>query len=150
MVDRTLVVHESRLLSDQAATEALGAELGTQLRPPVVVHLEGDLGAGKSTLARGLLRSWGETGPVRSPTYTLIETYETSVGTVHHLDLYRLGDAEELYYLGLDDMLAEPAVWLIEWPAVGEGVLPLPDWHILLAYQGDQREVTLRHFYRVK
>ena len=150
LVERTLAVHQTRTLVDQEATEALGAELGTQLRAPTVVHLEGDLGAGKSTLSRGMLRSWGETGPVRSPTYTLIETYETDIGTVHHLDLYRLGDPEELYYLGLDDMLARPAVWLIEWPAVAEGVLPAPDWQIFLAYKGEQREAEWRHFYRVK
>lgn len=150
MSERTLAVHQSRELPDQAATEALGAELGAQFAPPAVVHLEGDLGAGKSTLARGLLRAWGVEGAVRSPTYTLIETYETERGTVHHLDLYRLGDAEELYFLGLDDLLAEPALWLIEWPAVGEGVLPPPDWRVQLDYEGDRRRAHWRHFYRVK
>ncbi len=150
MVERLLAVHETRSLADQSATEALGAELGARFRAPTVVHLEGDLGAGKSTFARGLLRSWGVTGPVRSPTYTLIESYSTARGQVHHLDLYRLGDPEELYYLGLEDLLDEPAVWLIEWPKVGDGVLPAPDWQIILAYKGDQRVAECRHFHRVK
>lgn len=150
MIESLWAGYKTRTLVDQAATEALGAELGTQLRPPVVVHLEGDLGAGKSTLARGLLRSWGVTGPVRSPTYTLIESYETDAGLVHHLDLYRLGDPEELYFLGLDDMLAQPAVWLIEWPAVAEGVLPAPNWRVFLAYDDEQREAKWRYFDSVK
>ncbi|MGB0867698.1 MAG: tRNA (adenosine(37)-N6)-threonylcarbamoyltransferase complex ATPase subunit type 1 TsaE [Granulosicoccaceae bacterium] len=150
MVDRTLAVHHSRTLGDQAATEALGAELGAQFKAPTFVHLEGDLGAGKSTFARGMLRSWGVTGPVRSPTYTLIETYDTEQGTVHHLDLYRLGDSEELYYLGLEDLLTQDAVWLIEWPALGEDVLPPPDWHVAMDYSGEQRTAVWRHFYRVK
>ena len=150
MVERTLAVHQTRSLADHAATEALSVELAAQLRPTAFVHLEGELGAGKSTLARGMLRAWGVEGPVRSPTYTLIETYETDVGTVHHLDLYRLGDSEELYYLGLDELLSQDAIWLIEWPAVAEGYLPLPDWHIALAYVGDGREAEWRHFYRVK
>jgi len=149
-VDRELSVSESRTLADPAATEALGVELAGRIRPTAIVHLVGDLGAGKSTLARSMLRSWGEKGAIRSPTYTLIESYDTDIGAVHHLDLYRLGDAEELYFLGVEDMLDQPAVWLIEWPDVGENILPPPDWHISLAYQEDRRDATWRYRYRVK
>ena len=145
-----LAVHQTRYLPDAPATEALSVELAAQLRPMSFVHLEGELGAGKSTLARGMLRAWGVVGSVRSPTYTLIETYETKIGTVHHLDLYRLGDTEELHYLGLDDLLTQDAVWLIEWPDVAEGYMPVPDWHISLVYDGEARQAEWRHYYRVK
>ena len=150
MVARTLAVHQTRQLKDQQATETLGAELASQIRAPAIVHLEGDLGAGKSTLARAMLRQWGVTGAVRSPTYTLIESYETSVGQVHHLDLYRLGDAEELYFLGLEDLLSQDAVWIIEWPKLAEGVLPPPNWHISLDYVDEHRAAQWHQLRSVK
>jgi tRNA threonylcarbamoyladenosine biosynthesis protein TsaE len=94
------------------------------------VFLEGDLGAGKTTLVRGLLRAWGVTGAVRSPTYTLIEPYEVTTAAgprrVFHLDLYRLGDPEELEYLGWREFLAEDCLLLIEWSERGDRLLPSP------------------------
>src|SRR5262245_17529340 len=103
-------------------TEAFGARLATT-RPPgnalAVVHLSGDLGAGKTTLARGFLRACGVTSSVRSPTYTLVEVYETPAISVVHLDLYRLIDPSELEPLGLREWALPGYVWLIEWPDRG-------------------------------
>ncbi len=105
-------------LGDAAATEALGAALARALAGlrdnSCLVLLEGDLGAGKTTLVRGLLRQAGHTGPVPSPTYTLVEPYEIGGRTLYHLDLYRIADPEELEYLGWRDMA--DAVALVEWP----------------------------------
>lgn len=111
---------------------AFGEQLAVALRPPCVIFLEGDLGAGKTTLARGILRGLGYGGSVRSPTYTLIEPYALPDLELYHLDLYRLGDPEELEYLGLRDLLGRAAVWIIEWPERGVGCLPRPDWRIRL------------------
>lgn len=136
-------------LADAESQQRFGAELGRVLaRIPhaaaVSVHLQGDLGTGKTTLVRGLLRGRGYTGPVRSPTFTLIEPYDTAEGPVYHLDLYRLGDGEELEYLGLRDLLAEPALLLIEWPERGAGWLPEPELHIQLCHAVNGRDLRLR------
>ncbi len=104
------------VLSDEFSQEALGARLADVCTVPMLIFLEGDLGAGKTTLARGFLRGLGHRGAVKSPTYTLIEPYEIDGRKVYHLDLYRVADPAELDYLGLREMLAEEAVLLIEWP----------------------------------
>jgi tRNA threonylcarbamoyladenosine biosynthesis protein TsaE len=129
-------------LPDAAATEALGARLAQSL-VPAIVYLQGDLGTGKTTLTRGLLRGLGHEGRVRSPTYTLVEPYRFAGGVIYHLDLYRLADPEELEWLGLRDMLAEHALLLVEWPERGAGVLPPADLIITLEYSGSGRRVTL-------
>ena len=130
------------LLADAAATEALGARLAACLPERAVVHLHGHLGAGKSTLARALLRALGVTGTIRSPTYTLVEQYPLSVGGLAlHLDLYRIGDPGELEFLGLDP--AETRLWLVEWPERGTGALPPADLDIELAVQGQGRTCRL-------
>ena len=120
-------------------TEALGAKLASALpaRPDslTVVFLTGDLGAGKTTLSRGFLHAAGVTGAIRSPTYTLLETYETSVATVVHLDLYRLQDPTELEPLGLRDLALPGHLWLIEWPERGAGWLPSADIQVSLAIE---------------
>jgi tRNA threonylcarbamoyladenosine biosynthesis protein TsaE len=98
-----------------------------------VVYLAGDLGAGKTTLARGLLRSLGVTGAVRSPTYTLVEIYELGALTALHLDLYRLSDPAELDNLGLREWARGGHLWLVEWPERGAGRLPAADLVITLS-----------------
>ena len=129
MVVRTLSAEE---------TEAFGARLA-RARPGgdntlYVVYLTGDLGAGKTTLTRGLLRSLGVTGAVRSPTYTLVEVYELGGAmTAVHLDLYRLNDPAELHNLGLREWARGGHLWLIEWPERGGELLPAPDLVISLA-----------------
>lgn len=123
-------------LADVEASEGLGAALALALgEAGAVIYLQGDLGAGKTTLVRALLRKLGHSGHVRSPTYTLVEPYEIGGRRVFHLDLYRLSGAEELEYLGLRDLEPGRDLILIEWPErVGEG-LPEPDLWLRLAYQ---------------
>lgn len=134
-------------LIDADATDALGAALAAAratLAPmPVLhVHLHGDLGAGKSTLARALLRALGVQGAIRSPTYTLVERYPLQDGgEAWHMDLYRIGDAGELEFLGLDG--GEANLWLIEWPERGQGWLPAADLRIDLAVAGAGRRAEL-------
>ncbi|UOV02186.1 tRNA (adenosine(37)-N6)-threonylcarbamoyltransferase complex ATPase subunit type 1 TsaE [Pseudoxanthomonas mexicana] len=128
-------------LPDTDATEALGQALA-RTRPPVaVVHLRGDLGAGKSTLARALLRALGVAGAIRSPTYTLVERYPVEGGEAWHLDLYRIGDAGELEFLGLDEGAA--VLWLVEWPERGGAALPRADLQVDLSVEGNGRAARL-------
>src|SRR6056297_2068449 len=131
-------------LADPAATEALGRALAMPMaeassRAPLVVHLAGPLGAGKTTLVRGLLRGLGYEGRVRSPTFTLLEPYELSPCDVVHLDLYRLADPGELDYLGLVDMLAPGTLVLVEWAERGGARLPQADLRVGLDYAGTGR-----------
>ena len=129
-------------LADADATERLAQALARAAPTPAVVHLYGDLGAGKSTLARGWLRALGVTGAIRSPTYTLVERYSLPAGEALHLDLYRIGDGAELEFLGLDD--TDAALWLVEWPERGGGSLPAADLRVALAIEGDGRRCELQ------
>lgn len=131
-------------LPDVEATEALGHALAAGLPPHAVAHLRGNLGAGKSTLARALLRALGVRGGIRSPTYTLVERYPVPGGEAAHLDLYRIGDPEELAYLGLDELAGSARLWLIEWPERGQGGLPTPDLMIELVLHGAGRTARLQ------
>lgn len=132
-------------LADETATLALGARLAQALRKVGggVVYLHGDLGAGKTTLARGLLRAAGVEGTLRSPTYTLMEPYAADGQAFLHLDLYRLADPAEVEQLGLRDFPVESTVWLVEWPEKGAGFLPPPDLEVRLEIQGAGRVATL-------
>jgi tRNA threonylcarbamoyladenosine biosynthesis protein TsaE len=130
-------------LQGDASQEALGRRLASCLVPPCVIWLEGDLGAGKTTLARGILRGLGHQGRVPSPTYTLIESYELGSLRVHHLDLYRLADPEELEYLGLADLCDGRSMLLVEWPERGAGSLPAADLRIQIRHAGAGRILSL-------
>ena len=125
-------------------TERLGARLAQHLPDGrLVVWLEGDLGAGKTTTARALLRALGVAGGVRSPTYTLVERYDTTAGEIAHLDLYRIADPEELHYLALDELAERARLWLVEWPQRGRGVLQPPDLVLHLRVEGCGRAARL-------
>lgn len=130
-------------LADPAATDALAAALAASQPPRAVVFLEGDLGAGKSSLARAWLRARGVRGAIKSPTYTLVERYPLPAGEAAHLDLYRLAGAAELDFLGLDELAAEATLWLVEWPDRGQGGLPAPDLRVRLAVEGAGRRAHL-------
>lgn len=117
-------------LKDEAATVALGESLGRAAAQGGVVFLQGTLGAGKTTLCRGVLRAFGHQGAVKSPTYTLVEAYEFPSRQIYHFDLYRLGDPEELEYMGIRDYFSPGNLCLIEWPERGAGFLPAADLEV--------------------
>lgn len=129
-------------LQHAAATDALARVLARTQPRQAIVYLQGELGAGKSTLARAWLRSLGVTGAIRSPTYTLVEHYALPDGSnALHLDLYRIAEAGELEFLALDDTGA--SLWLVEWPERGARSLPRADLNIALAVAGEGREVVI-------
>lgn len=130
-------------LADAAATEALAARMAHTLPGAAVVFLHGDLGAGKSSLARGMLHALGVQGAIKSPTYTLIERYALNQGDAAHLDLYRIAQASELEFLGLQDLAPEVRLWLVEWPERGQGALPKPDLEVELRVAGEGRSARL-------
>lgn len=131
------------LLADPEATAALAESLARSQPPRAVVFLQGQLGAGKSTLARAWLRALGVSGAIKSPTYTLVERYPLPGGEAVHLDLYRLAAAAELDFLGLDELAAEATLWLVEWPERGQGSLPAPDLRLQLSVEGAGRRAVL-------
>ncbi len=132
------------LIADEAEMRALGARLIQACDRGGVITLSGDLGTGKTTLVRGALQALGVEGGVRSPTYTLVEYYPFTDFAVAHFDLYRLGDPEELEYLGYRDYLNPSTLCLIEWPERASGYLQAVDIAVELAYDPAGRRATLR------
>ncbi|WP_414674408.1 tRNA (adenosine(37)-N6)-threonylcarbamoyltransferase complex ATPase subunit type 1 TsaE [Marinobacter sp.] len=135
------------LLADEAGTEALGRALARAVKSTgkgATVFLHGDLGMGKTTMSRGVMRGMGHVGAVKSPTYTIVEPYEHLEPMVYHFDLYRLADPEELEYLGIRDYFGDSSLCLIEWAERGEGVLPMPDLQVELEPAGEGRMARLR------
>lgn len=130
-------------LPDEAATLALGASLARAIEPGLVVYLKGELGAGKTTLVRGALRELGWQGPVKSPTYTLVEVYEVSRLDLHHFDFYRFRDPREWIDAGFRESFNGLTTSLIEWPEKAAGLLPPADLEIALALQGTGRSAAL-------
>ncbi|MGH8398048.1 MAG: tRNA (adenosine(37)-N6)-threonylcarbamoyltransferase complex ATPase subunit type 1 TsaE [Gammaproteobacteria bacterium] len=130
-------------VADASAMDKLGVQLGHVLKSGAVVYLHGELGAGKTTLVRGVLHGLGFTGSVRSPTYTLVEGYEFSGRWLQHLDLYRICAPAELEYLGIRE-LDDPDLWVfVEWPERGETALPRPDLILILEAQEPGRRIRL-------
>jgi tRNA threonylcarbamoyladenosine biosynthesis protein TsaE len=120
------------LLADEAATMALGAALARVIEPGVCIYLSGDLGAGKTTLSRGLLRALGHAGRVKSPTYTLVELYVISKLNLYHFDFYRFNDPEEWNDAGFRDLFNGTNICLVEWPEKAGTLLPPPDLKVSL------------------
>jgi tRNA threonylcarbamoyladenosine biosynthesis protein TsaE len=127
----------------RALGRALGEALRTARGGALVIGIEGELGAGKTTLVGGVLAALGVTGAIRSPTYTLIEPYEAAGLQLYHIDLYRLSSAREVEALGIRDLLDARAVLLIEWPSRGAGALPTEDLSVSIEYQGSGAQLRL-------
>ncbi|MCK5888647.1 MAG: tRNA (adenosine(37)-N6)-threonylcarbamoyltransferase complex ATPase subunit type 1 TsaE [Methylococcales bacterium] len=131
-------------LSNEQETEQLGAELWRVLPKECLIFLKGELGAGKTTLTRGVLRAAGYLSAVKSPTYTLVEEYQLGHRTLFHFDLYRISDPEELEWIGMRDYLEQQSLCFVEWPELGKGLLPQADIEITLKAVGDGREADIQ------
>jgi tRNA threonylcarbamoyladenosine biosynthesis protein TsaE len=133
-------------LADESATIAFAQRLATQLQPGLVIYLQGNLGAGKTTLVRGVLRALGYDGRVKSPTYTLLETYQIATLNLCHFDLYRMNHDEEWESAGFRDEFNGRNIFFIEWPNKAENLLPPCDLEITLAILPHGRSVEVRSF----
>ena len=121
----------------------LGGEIARKVVPPFSIHLTGQIGAGKTTFARGFLKAIGINGPVKSPTFTLVETYSRGGIKVNHLDLFRIDSARELEFIGFDDYLDSKSILLIEWPESVSGGLPEADLTIKIEVEGFSRRIQI-------
>lgn len=130
-------------MADEEAMVAFGKRIAEVTRGTGLIFLHGDLGAGKTTLSRGIIRGLGHTGAVKSPTFTLVEPYEIGDVRAFHFDLYRLVDPEELEYMGIRDYFDGDALCLIEWPDKGTGFLPKPDLTITITPHNHGRQLKL-------
>jgi tRNA threonylcarbamoyladenosine biosynthesis protein TsaE len=128
---------------DEPALNKVAARLADGLRDGGVLYLRGELGAGKTTFARALLGALGIGPRIKSPTYSLIESYAMGGLAIHHLDLYRIADPGELEWLGLADLTAGPHLLLVEWPERAARALPVPDLVVSLAHAGEKRDAVL-------
>lgn len=135
-----------KFLPDVTETIHLGVVLANVCQQACVIYIHGDLGTGKTTFCRGFLQALGYEGNVKSPTYTIVESYVLKRWTVYHFDLYRLTKAEELECIGVRDYFNGNALCLIEWPQYGTGILPMADIVLTLDYQGKGRKIEAKAF----
>ena len=127
-------------LVGESATLDYAGKFASLCRPPLIIYLQGDLGSGKTTFARGFISALGHSGNVKSPTFTLVETYELNSVRLFHFDLYRLNDPQELEFIGVRELEGEQdVICLIEWPEKGGKAVPTADLLIQLEYHGDSR-----------
>ena len=130
-------------LKNDEATQVFARRLAFYCQPPLLITLSGDLGTGKTTMVRAFLRSLGIEGPIKSPTYSLVEPYQHKQLLLYHVDLYRLSDPEELELIGWRDYFAEDGIWLIEWPEKAQGMLPQVDLSCQLSISGEGRQLEI-------
>jgi tRNA threonylcarbamoyladenosine biosynthesis protein TsaE len=142
MFDMSAIVETSEYLPDETATLAFAAAFAKQLSAPLTVALIGDLGAGKTTFVRGVLRALGVSGAIKSPTYALVESYDTSLGAVHHFDAYRIEGQADFEARGGFDYFDDASIRFIEWPEKLEGVVPV-DISVRFDFEDEARRVTV-------
>ena len=125
--------------------EAMGAALVKDLHVPAVIYLHGDLGAGKTTLVRGALHGLGHQGLVKSPTFTLVETYNFDSFDAYHFDLYRISDPEELDYIGIREFCSGSNICFIEWPNLGKPLIPKATMEVFIEYVDEGRQISIEN-----
>lgn len=131
-----------QILSD-TAMQAFGQDIASQLQNGDLVFLQGDLGAGKTTLARGILHGLGVEGHIKSPTYTIVEPYQVNDQKIYHFDLYRISSPQELCEMGFDDYFTRDAIILVEWPEKASLLMSKPDLTCVIEFNGEGREIEL-------
>jgi len=136
-------VEKTQYLADESVSDAFAQRFSVCLSAPAVIYLIGELGAGKTYFTRGVLRALGYQDAVKSPTYTLVESYQLAQMTIHHFDLYRITDPEELEFIGLDQYFNKDSLVFIEWPARGEPLLSDADIKLEFHYRDKGREVSV-------
>ena len=133
----------TQIVDSPEQMEAAGASLIQSVSPPAIIFLRGNLGAGKTTFVRGALRGLGYQGHVKSPTFTIVESYTFSSLTIHHFDLYRISDPEELDFIGMREYNTDSTVCFIEWPDMGLGMIPKPTIEVNIEYLDSNRQLSI-------
>jgi len=132
--------------ADENALMRIAANLAKKIEEGAIIFLQGPLGAGKTTFVRGFLQSLGYKDAVKSPTYTLVESYALENKMIYHFDFYRIQDSAELDFIGLQDYFHPAAICLIEWPELGKGKLPTPDISCYIEPVSNGRQLTLKAY----